>query len=76
MVNFSVYVIWNDIDAITIPKGRRINFKLNFDIFYNPDGTFKKFKACLVARGDQLQQLDPYNKIMLLQLKVKYFESY
>jgi hypothetical protein len=46
-------------DAINISKGRLINSKIIFDIVYNPDGTFKKFKARLVARGDQLLQLDP-----------------
>ena len=49
-------------DAITVPKGRLINSKIIFDIVYNPDGTFKKFKARLVARGDQLLQLDPNNR--------------
>ena len=48
-------------DAITIPKGRRINLKIIFDIVYIPDGTFKKFKARLVACGDQLHQIDPNN---------------
>jgi len=48
-------------DTINIPKGRLINSKIIFDIVYNPDGTFKKFKARLVARGDQLHQLDPNN---------------
>jgi hypothetical protein len=41
-------------DTLTIPKGRLVNSKTIFDILYNPDGTFKKFKARLVARGDQL----------------------
>ena len=48
-------------NAINIPKGRLISSKIIFDIVYNPDGTFKKFKARLVARGDQLNQLDPNN---------------
>jgi len=45
-------------DAINIPKDRLINSKIIFDSVYNPDGTFKKFKARLVASGDQLHQLD------------------
>ena len=28
---------------------------------YNPDGSYKKFKARLVARGDQLNQIDANN---------------
>ena len=48
-------------DALTIPKGRLVNSKIISDIVYNPDGTFKKFKARLVARSDQLHQLDPNN---------------
>jgi len=48
-------------DALTIPKGRLINSKIICDIIYNPDRTFKKFKTRLVARGDQLHQLDPNN---------------
>ena len=48
-------------DALTIPKGRLVNSKIISDIVYNPDGTFKRFKARLVTRGDQLQQLDPNN---------------
>ena len=38
-----------------IPKGRLIYSKAIFSIVYNPDGTFKKYKARLVARGDILQ---------------------
>ena len=38
-----------------------IDSKSIFDIVYNPDGTFKKVKARLVARDDQLHQLDPNN---------------
>ena len=48
-------------DPASIPKGKLIHSKIIFDIVYNPDGTFKKFKARLVARGDQLQQDDPNN---------------
>jgi hypothetical protein len=48
-------------DALTIPKGRLVNSRIVFDIVYNSDGTFKKFKALLVARDDQLHQLDPNN---------------
>ena len=38
-----------------IPKGSLLSSKAIFNIVYNPDGTFKKFKARLVARGDQLK---------------------
>ena len=48
-------------DPKTIPLGRLIGSKVIFDIVYNPDGTFKKFKARLVARGDQLKNGDPNN---------------
>ena len=48
-------------DVKSIPKGRLINSKVVFDMVYNPDGSFKKFKARLVARGDQLNQVDPNN---------------
>jgi len=48
-------------DALTIPKVRLVKSKIIFNIVYNPDGIFKKFKARLVARGDQLHQLDPVN---------------
>jgi len=47
--------------AINIQKGRLINSKIIFDIVYNPDWTFKKFIVRLVARGDQLHQLDSNN---------------
>ena len=36
-----------------IPKGSLLSSKAIFNIVYNLDGTFKKFKARLVARGDQ-----------------------
>ena len=48
-------------DVLTIAKGRLVNFKIIIDIVYSSDGTFKKFKARLVTRGDQLHQLDPNN---------------
>jgi hypothetical protein len=48
-------------DPKLIPSGRLIGSKIIFDIVYNPDGTFKKFKARLVARGDQLKSNDPNN---------------
>ena len=38
-----------------IPKGRLISSKAIFSIVYNPDGSFKKYKARLVARGDMLK---------------------
>ena len=38
-----------------IPKGRLIFSKAIFSIVYNPDGTFKKYKARLVARDDMLK---------------------
>ncbi len=37
-----------------IPKGRLISSKAIFSIVYNPDSSFKKYKARLVARGDML----------------------
>ena len=47
-------------DASDIPKGLLLSSKVVFSIVYNPDGTFKKFKARLVARGDQLKHpFDP-----------------
>ena len=47
-------------DPKSIPKGSLLSSKAIFSIVYNPDGTFKKFKARLVARGDQLKNLfDP-----------------
>ena len=43
-----------DIDETKlIPKDRIIDSKLVFDIRYNPDGSIKKFKCRLVARGDK-----------------------
>ena len=43
-----------DIDETKlIPKDRIIESKLVFDIRYNPDGSIKKFKCRLVARGDK-----------------------
>jgi len=48
-------------DPKSIPKGKLISSKIIFDIVYNPDGTFKKFKARLVARGDQFKSDDPNN---------------
>ena len=47
-------------DVKDIPKGLLLSSKVVFSIVYNPDGTFKKFKARLVARGDQLKTIfDP-----------------
>ena len=37
------------------PKGLLISSKAIFSIVYNPDGSFKKYKARLVARGDMLK---------------------
>ena len=48
-------------DPKTIPKGRLISSRAIFSIIYNPDGTFKKFKARLVARGDMLVSKDKDN---------------
>ena len=48
-------------NPLAIPKGRLINSKIVIDIKFNPDGTIKKFKSQLVARGDQLNSLDPNN---------------
>ena len=42
-------------EAKDIPKDRLISSKAIFSIVYNPDGTFKKYKARLVARGDMLK---------------------
>jgi len=38
-----------------------MNSKIIFDIVFNPDGTFKTFKARLVTRDDQLHPFDPNN---------------
>ena len=47
-------------DVSDIPKGLLLSSKVVFSIVYNPDGTFKKFKARLVARGEQLKHpFDP-----------------
>ena len=48
-------------DLKSIPPSRLIGSKVILDIVYNPDGTFKKFKARIVARGDQLRSLDSNN---------------
>ena len=40
-----------------IPKGSLLSAKAIFSIVFNPDGTFKKFKARLVARGDMLKNI-------------------
>ena len=43
-----------------IPKGSLLSSKAIISIVYNPDGSFKKFKARLVARGDILKNIyDP-----------------
>ena len=39
------------------PKGSLLSSKTIFYIVYNPDGSFKKFKARLVARGDMLKNI-------------------
>ena len=41
-----------------IPKGSLLSSKAIFSIVYNADGTFKKFKARLVARGDMLKNFE------------------
>jgi hypothetical protein len=47
-------------DPKDIAKGSLLSSKAIFSIVYNPDGTFKKYKARLVARGDMLHNLhDP-----------------
>jgi hypothetical protein len=47
-------------DPKEIPKGLLLSSKAIFSIVFNPDGTFKKFKARLVARGDMLKNIfDP-----------------
>ena len=47
-------------DPNTITKGSLLSSKAIFNMVYNPDGSFKKFKARLVARGDMLKNLhDP-----------------
>ena len=43
-----------------IPKVSLLSSKTISNVVYNPDGTFKKFKSRLVARGDQLKKIfDP-----------------
>ena len=47
-------------DPKDIPKGSLLSSKAIFNIVYNPAGSFKKFKARLVARGDMLKNIfDP-----------------
>jgi hypothetical protein len=47
-------------DPKDIEKGSLLSSKAIFSIVYNPDCTFKKYKARLVARGDMLRNLhDP-----------------
>ena len=60
LANMSTYKTFTG-DPATIPKGKLIHSKIIFDIVYNADGTFKKFKARLVARGDQLKSDDSNN---------------
>ena len=40
-----------------IPKGSLLSSKAISTMVYNPDGTFKKVKACLVVRGDMLKNI-------------------
>ena len=40
-----------------IPKGSLLSSKAIFSVVFNPDGSFKKFKARLVARGDMLKNI-------------------
>ena len=40
-----------------IPKGSLLLFKAISTIAHNPDDTFKKFKARLVARGNMLKNI-------------------
>jgi hypothetical protein len=47
-------------DFSDIPKGKIVPSQLVFDIRKEPNGTIKKFKCRLVARGDQ-QGFDTYN---------------
>jgi hypothetical protein len=43
-----------------VEKGSLLSSKVIFPIVYNPEETFKKYKACLVARGDILKNIyDP-----------------
>ena len=49
-----------EFDFSTIPKSKIVPSQLVFDIRKNPDGTIKKYKCRLVARGD-LQSWDTYN---------------
>ena len=58
--NMSTWKVFSG-DIKSIPPGRLIGSKVIFDIVYNPDGTFKKFKARIVARGDQLRSFDSNN---------------
>ena len=44
-------------DPADIPKGSLLSSKAIFTIVFNPDGSFKKFKARLVARGDMLKNV-------------------
>ena len=44
-------------DINEIPKGSLLSSKAIFSIVYDPDRSFKKFKARLAAQGDQLKNL-------------------
>jgi len=47
-----------------IPKELILPAKIVLDIIYNPDGTFKKFKFRMCARGDRLKQPEPDSTVL------------
>lgn len=52
-------------DQKDIEKGLLLASKVIFSIVYNPDGSFKKYKACLVARVDMLKKTFMIQTLML-----------
>ena len=67
---------WKDFldDIKSIPSGRHIGSKVIFDIVYNPDGTFKKFKARML-RGETSYEVSILI-ILLVPLNQKQCEFY
>jgi hypothetical protein len=50
-----------DIDPTSIPKHQLVRSLLLIDRLFNPDGSFKKNKARIVARGDDWNPLIPFD---------------
>ena len=49
--NTNIFIPYLD-NINLIPKGSLLSSKVIFNVVYNPDGTSKKFKSRIVARGD------------------------